>query len=119
MLFISNGQLVDVIVLATKTDSQACAHGVTLFLVDAATPGFNRGQNLEKLGMKAQDTSELFFDNMRIPESAMLGGEGDGFKLMMTKLPQERLAQDIRRPEERRVGKKCVSTGRSRWGRYP
>jgi alkylation response protein AidB-like acyl-CoA dehydrogenase len=95
-VFISNGQLCDVIVLATKTDSQAGAHGVTLFLVDAATPGFNRGQNLEKLGMKAQDTSELFFDNMRIPASAMLGGEGQGFKLMMTKLPQERLAQAIR-----------------------
>lgn len=95
-VFISNGQLCDVIVLATKTDSQAGAHGVTLFLVDAATPGFNRGQNLEKLGMKAQDTSELFFDNMRIPEGAMLGGEGEGFKLMMTKLPQERLAQAIR-----------------------
>lgn len=95
-VFISNGQLCDVIVLATKTDSQAGAHGVTLFLVDAATPGFNRGQNLDKLGMKAQDTSELFFDNMRIPEGAMLGGEGEGFKLMMTKLPQERLAQAIR-----------------------
>ena len=95
-VFISNGQLCDVIVLATKTDSQAGAHGVTLFLVDAATPGFNRGQNLDKLGMKAQDTSELFFDNMRIPASAMLGGEGQGFKLMMTKLPQERLAQAIR-----------------------
>ena len=95
-VFISNGQLCDVIVLATKTDSQAGAHGVTLFLVDAATPGFNRGQNLDKLGMKAQDTSELFFDNMRIPAGAMLGGEGQGFKLMMTKLPQERLAQAIR-----------------------
>lgn len=95
-VFISNGQLCDVIVLATKTDTQAGAHGVTLFLVDAATPGFNRGQNLDKLGMKAQDTSELFFDNMRIPAGAMLGGEGQGFKLMMTKLPQERLAQAIR-----------------------
>ena len=95
-VFISNGQLCDVIVLATKTDSQAGAHGVTLFLVDASTPGFNRGQNLDKLGMKAQDTSELFFDNMRIPSGAMLGGEGQGFKLMMTKLPQERLAQAIR-----------------------
>jgi len=95
-VFISNGQLCDVIVLATKTDSQAGAHGVTLFLVDAATPGFNRGQNLDKLGMKAQDTSELFFDNMRIPSSAMLGSEGQGFALMMTKLPQERLAQAIR-----------------------
>lgn len=95
-VFISNGQMCDVIVLATKTDSQAGAAGVTLFLVDADTPGFSRGQNLEKLGMKAQDTSELFFDNMRVPASTMLGGEGGGFKLMMTKLSQERLAQAIR-----------------------
>lgn len=95
-VFISNGQLCDVIVLATKTDSSAGAKGVSLFLVDAATPGFQRGQNLDKLGMKAQDTSELFFDNMRIHADAMLGDEGDGFKLMMTKLSQERLAQAIR-----------------------
>ncbi len=95
-VFISNGQLCDVIVLATKTDTTAGAHGVTLFLVDASTPGFKRGQNLSKLGMKAQDTSELFFDNMRIPGDSMLGSEGQGFKLMMTKLPQERLAQAIR-----------------------
>ena len=95
-VFISNGQMCDVIVLATKTDSAAGAHGVSLFLVDAATPGFNRGKNLAKLGMKAQDTSELFFEDMRVPASALLGGEGEGFKLMMTKLSQERLAQAIR-----------------------
>jgi len=95
-VFISNGQLCDVIVLATKTDSQAGAKGVTLFLVDTSLPGFKRGKNLEKLGMKGQDTSELFFDNMRVPASAMLGEEGKGFELMMTKLAQERLAQAIR-----------------------
>jgi alkylation response protein AidB-like acyl-CoA dehydrogenase len=95
-VFISNGQLCDVIVLATKTDRDAGAKGISLFLVDAATAGFTRGKNLEKLGMKAQDTSELFFDNMHVPASAMLGGEGEGFKLMMTKLAQERLAQAIR-----------------------
>lgn len=95
-VFISNGQTCDVIVLATKTDSSAGAKGVTLFLVDAASPGFKRGKNLEKLGMKAQDTSELFFEDMRVPASAMLGEEGQGFKLMMTKLSQERLAQAIR-----------------------
>jgi alkylation response protein AidB-like acyl-CoA dehydrogenase len=95
-VFISNGQMCDVIVLATKTDSAAGAKGVTLFLVDASTPGFERGQNLDKLGMKAQDTSELFFDNVRVPASAMLGTEGQGFALMMTKLPQERLAQAVR-----------------------
>lgn len=95
-VFISNGQMCDILVLATKTDSTAGAKGVTLFLVDTSLPGFNRGKNLAKLGMKAQDTSELFFDNLRIPASAMLGEEGDGFKLMMTKLSQERLAQAVR-----------------------
>jgi len=95
-VFISNGQLCDVIVLATKTDSAAGAKGVTLFLVDTSLPGFRRGKNLHKLGMKAQDTSELFFDDMRVPASAMLGEEGKGFELMMTKLAQERLAQAIR-----------------------
>ena len=95
-VFISNGQLCDVIVLATKTDSGAGASGVTLFLVESNRPGFTRGRNLEKLGMKAQDTSELFFENVRVPARNMLGGEGQGFALMMTKLPQERLAQAIR-----------------------
>ena len=95
-VFISNGQLCDVIVLATKTDSAAGAKGVTLFLVDTHQPGFRRGKNLHKLGMKAQDTSELFFDDVRVPASAMLGEEGRGFELMMTKLAQERLAQAIR-----------------------
>ncbi|MES2415539.1 MAG: acyl-CoA dehydrogenase family protein [Pseudomonadota bacterium] len=95
-VFISNGQLCDVIVLATKTDIAGGAKGVTLFLVDTSLPGFRRGKNLSKLGMKAQDTSELFFDEMRVPASAMLGEEGKGFELMMTKLAQERLAQAIR-----------------------
>ncbi|MGJ7510931.1 acyl-CoA dehydrogenase family protein [Variovorax sp. GT1P44] len=95
-VFISNGQLCDVIVLATKTDSTAGAKGVTLFLVDTSLPGFRRGKNLHKLGMKAQDTSELFFDEVRVPATAMLGEEGRGFELMMTKLAQERLAQAIR-----------------------
>ena len=58
--------------------------------------GFRRGRNLEKLGMHAQDTSELFFDNVRIPASNMLGEEGQGFAIMMTKLSQERLAQAVR-----------------------
>jgi acyl-CoA dehydrogenase len=64
-VFISNGQLCDVIVLATKTEGIG-AKGITLFLVDASLPGFTRGKNLEKLGMKAQDTSELFFENLRV-----------------------------------------------------
>src|ERR1700682_1802204 len=92
-VFISNGQLCDFVVLATKTDGSAGAKGVTLFLIDTSLPGFRRGKNLDKLGMKAQDTSELFFDDLRVPASAMLGEEGRGFELMMTKLAPERLAQ--------------------------
>src|ERR1700758_3421189 len=95
-VFISNGQMCDFIVLATKTDSHAGAKGVTLFIVESDRPGFKRGRNLEKLGMKAQDTSELFFDNVRIPTGNLLGKEGKGFAQMMTKLSQERLAQAIR-----------------------
>src|SRR5229473_2437979 len=95
-VFISNGQLCDVLVLAAKTDSAAGAKGVTLFLVEGDRPGFTKGRNLEKLGMKAQDTSELFFQDVRVPASNMLGQEGQGFGHMMTKLAQERLAQAIR-----------------------
>ncbi len=95
-VFISNGQRCDVVVLATKTDTLPGGKGITLFLVDTRLPGFKRGKNLEKLGLKAQDTSELFFENLRVPADSMLGREGEGFTLMMTKLAQERLAQAIR-----------------------
>ncbi len=95
-VFISNGQSCDILVLATKTDSEAGAKGVTLFIVEGDRQGFKRGRNLEKLGMKGQDTSELFFEDVRIPASNMLGTEGGGFGVMMGKLPQERLAQAIR-----------------------
>jgi acyl-CoA dehydrogenase len=95
-VFISNGQSCDILVLATKTDSAAGAKGVTLFIVEGDREGFKRGRNLEKLGMKGQDTSELFFENLRIPASNMLGEEGCGFSVMMGKLPQERLAQAVR-----------------------
>src|SRR6266852_3044086 len=95
-VFISNGQLCDFVVLATKTDGSAGAKGVTLFIVESNRPGFQRGRNLEKIGMKAQDTSELFFEDIRVPSTNMLGREGKGFSLMMTKLAQERLAQAIR-----------------------
>jgi acyl-CoA dehydrogenase len=95
-VFISNGQSCDILVLATKTDSAAGAKGVTLFIVEGDREGFKRGRNLEKLGMKGQDTSELFFEDVRIPASNMLGAEGGGFGVMMGKLPQERLAQAVR-----------------------
>jgi acyl-CoA dehydrogenase len=95
-VFISNGQSCDILVLATKTDSDAGAKGVTMFIVEGDRPGFKRGRNLEKLGMKGQDTSELFFEDVRIPATNMLGTEGGGFGIMMSKLPQERLAQAVR-----------------------
>ena len=85
-----------VLVLATRTETATAQNGITLFLVDASLPGFKRGRNLEKIGLKAQDTSELFFENLRVPAAAMLGAEGQGFQLMMQKLAQERLAQAIR-----------------------
>jgi len=91
-IFISNGQNADLIVLAAKTDATAGAKGVSLFLVDTSTPGFSRGRRLEKVGQHAGDTSELFFEDMRVPADALLGGvEGQGFVQMMRELPRERL----------------------------
>lgn len=94
--FISNGQLCDVIVLACKTDLEAAGGGISLFIVECDRPGFVRGKRLEKLGLKAQDTSELFFDNVRVPASNLLGTENGGFKLLMKNLAQERLTQAVR-----------------------
>ena len=91
-IFISNGQNCHLIVLAAKTDPSAGAKGVSLFLVDTSTPGFSRGRNLDKVGQHAGDTSELFFEDMRVPLDALLGGvEGQGFAQMMRELPRERL----------------------------
>ena len=91
-IFISNGQNCDLLVLAAKTDPAAGAKGVSLFLVDTKSPGFTRGQNLEKIGQHAGDTSELFFNDLRVPADALLGGvEGQGFVQMMRELPRERL----------------------------
>ncbi|MFI4978722.1 MAG: acyl-CoA dehydrogenase family protein [Nevskiales bacterium] len=89
--FITNGQNADVVVLATKTDPRAGAKGTTLFLVDATLPGFKRGRNLEKIGQHSADTSELFFDNVRVPASAVLGRVGNGFGHLVDELPRERL----------------------------
>jgi acyl-CoA dehydrogenase len=90
-IFISNGQNCDLVILAAKTDPKADAKGVSLFLVDANTPGFTRGRNLEKVGQHSGDTSELFFDEMQVPADALLGEEGQGFVYMMKELPRERL----------------------------
>lgn len=89
--FISNGQHAGLIIVAAKTDPNAGAKGVSLFLVDTTLPGFAKGKNLEKIGLHSQDTSELFFDNVKLPLDALLGEEGKGFSYMMQELPRERL----------------------------
>jgi acyl-CoA dehydrogenase len=89
--FITNGQNADVVIVVTKTDPSLGAKGTTLFLVDGSLPGFTRGRNLEKLGMHAQDTSELFFQDVELPGDARLGAEGEGFVLLMKELAWERL----------------------------
>ena len=94
--FISSGQLADIVVVAAKTDPTVGAKGVTLFLVEGDRPGFVRGRNLEKLGAKAQDTSELFFDEVRIPSSNVLGTVGRGFSMLMKELAWERTIMAIR-----------------------
>ena len=95
--FISNGQNCDLVIVAAKTDPAASPPhaGVSLVLVDADTPGFERGRNLEKLGLKGQDTSEMFFHDCRVPAENLIGQEGQGFKMLMTNLQQERLCIGI------------------------
>ena len=95
--FISNGQLADLIIVVAKTDPSRGAKGTSLIVVETAeATGFHRGSNLDKIGMEAQDTSELFFDNVRVPTSNLLGAEeGQGFVQLMQQLPQERLTIGI------------------------
>lgn len=95
--FITNGIHADLIVLAVKTDPQASPphKGVSLLLVEADTPGYMRGKKLKKLGMLAQDTAELIFEDMRVPASHLIGEEGHGFTYLMAKLQQERLLAAI------------------------
>merc|ERR1719347_386745 len=90
--YITNGWLTDTCIVVAKTGSEKrAAHGVSLFLVDADTPGFHKGKKLNKLGLKGQDTAELFFEDVRVPGSALLGKENFGFYQLMEQLPQERL----------------------------
>jgi acyl-CoA dehydrogenase len=90
-VYISNGQLCDLIVLACKTDPDASSQGMSFILVEADRAGFRRGRNLKKIGLKAQDTSELFFDDVRVPITNLLGVEGSAFTMAMSKLAEERL----------------------------
>lgn len=89
--FITNGKMSDLVIVVAKTDPAEGAKGISLFLVEAGWDGFTKGRNLEKVGMKAQDTCELFFDNVRVPAENLLGKEGAGFQYLMQELPQERL----------------------------
>jgi acyl-CoA dehydrogenase len=91
--FISNGQSADLVVVVAKTDPALGAKGISLIVVETAeAEGFRRGRNLDKLGFEMQDTSELFFDDMRVPTANLLGPlEGQGFAQLMQQLPQERL----------------------------
>ena len=89
--YISNGINADLVVVAAKTDPAHDPHHMTLFLVERGMPGFERGRNLKKMGLKAQDTAELFFNNVKVPKANVLGTAGQGFKYLMTGLAEERL----------------------------
>ena len=88
--FISNGLNADLIIVVCKTDPKAGSKGISLIVVESDRAGFRRGRKLDKIGQYAQDTAELFFDNVRVPVSNLLGEEGKGFSYLMGELPQER-----------------------------
>ncbi|RMA80980.1 acyl-CoA dehydrogenase family protein [Umboniibacter marinipuniceus] len=90
--FITNGQMADLVFVVAKSGDGEGAKAVSLFLVEAGTPGFTKGKNLEKIGLKSQDTSELFFQDVRIPADNLLGEAGMGFIYLMQELSQERLS---------------------------
>jgi alkylation response protein AidB-like acyl-CoA dehydrogenase len=90
--FISNGILSDLVIVVCRTDPDAGHQGISLLVVERGMKGFERGRNLDKVGMKAQDTAELFFDDVEVPKENLLGEEGSGFISLMTNLPQERIS---------------------------
>jgi alkylation response protein AidB-like acyl-CoA dehydrogenase len=90
--FITNGIHSDVVIVVAKTDPEKGAHGISLLVVERGMAGFERGRNLDKVGLKAQDTAELFFDDVRVPAENLLGTENHGFYHLMQMLPQERLS---------------------------
>jgi len=93
--FITNGQCADLLLVAAKSDPATGAKDLTLIVVEASRTGVSRGKNFEKIGMKAQDTCELFFDNVRVPAANILGEEGKGFPILSQELAWERLQMAI------------------------
>jgi alkylation response protein AidB-like acyl-CoA dehydrogenase len=89
--FITNGYLSDICVVAAKTDPAKGAKGISLFVVETGMKGYTKGKPFEKVGLHAQDTCELFFENVEVPKENLLGNLGEGFKYLMTELSQERL----------------------------
>ena len=90
--YITNGQHAELTIVVVKTDPKEGARGISLLLIEADRPGYARGRNLDKIGLHSQDTSELFFNDLRVPQSNLLGAEGMGFAYLMNQLPQERLS---------------------------
>jgi alkylation response protein AidB-like acyl-CoA dehydrogenase len=90
--FISNGILSDLVIVVARTDPDAGHQGISLLVVERGMDGFERGRNLDKIGLKAQDTAELFFDNVHVPKENLLGAQGSGFVSLMENLPQERIS---------------------------
>ena len=90
--FISNGIMSDLVVVVARTNPDAGHMGISLLVVERGMDGFERGRNLDKMGLKAQDTAELFFDNVVVPKENLLGEEGHGFIYLMENLPQERVS---------------------------
>jgi acyl-CoA dehydrogenase len=95
-VWITNGFNCGVVLVACKTDPAAGARGVSLIAVEEGTPGFTKSQPMDKIGLKAQDTAELFFDEVRVPLGNLVGEEGRGFVYLMEQLPQERLVIAMR-----------------------
>ena len=89
--FITNGFMSDMSLVAVKTRSGSKEEGISLIIIESDSEGFEKGIPFKKIGMKAQDTCELFFDNVKVPKENLLGGKGSGFKMMMKELPRERL----------------------------
>ena len=93
--FITNGFMCDMVIVAVKTNKNTDKEGVSLLIVDAHSEGFSKGKPLKKIGMKSNDTCELFFDNIKVPKENLLGEEGKGFHIMMSELARERLTVAI------------------------